>query len=230
MNNFHYAQYLCDELYGVVVPKERFEELGLLAYEKIGNKVVRTYRITLPVNPEDLSIELPCNADVLEGVFHPFDDWNYTTNQDDIQGDLNSQFVENRTQNLKVLPATLYQRGKLAHFEQVGNKLYFDRPYPAITILYKGQQLDEEGLPELTDAEAEAIACFVAYTTKYKEGIKSMQKGIIEVAQLLKSEWLTKCDQARVPKHLTQNELDDILEAKMNWNRKVFGKSFKPIN
>ena len=52
---------------------------------------------------------------------------------------------------------------------------------------------------------------------------------IISVANLLKQQWNVQCDQARVTDYLNQNEMDQILEAKTNWNRKIHNKSYKPI-
>jgi len=49
--------------------------------------------------------------------------------------------------------------------------LYFTHNYGKINVLYKGVLVDEDGLPELTDKEANALATFVAYTQKYKEGL-----------------------------------------------------------
>jgi len=41
---------------------------------------------------------------------------------------------------------------------------------------------------------------------------------------------MKKCSNARTPDYINQNEMDMILEAKASWNRKVFGKSYKPFN
>jgi hypothetical protein len=54
--------------------------------------------------------------------------------------------------------------GKYVKYEQVGDKLYFDKPYGLIGILYKGEVLDDDGLPDVNDKEALAIATYVAYT------------------------------------------------------------------
>mgnify|MGYP006916109792 CR=1 FL=1 len=91
MNDFHYAQYLCYELYGVTYEDSVFEELGLLAFNKIGNKRWRTYRSFTHI--EDGQATLPCNADVIEAVVMPFEDWNRTTNTD-WDGDLDSSWIE----------------------------------------------------------------------------------------------------------------------------------------
>jgi hypothetical protein len=60
--------------------------------------------------------------------------------------------------------------------------LYFKRNYGVINILYKGIVADEDGLPWLTDKEAAAIATFIAYTDKYKEGLKTNNTVMINLA------------------------------------------------
>ncbi len=50
------------------------------------------------------------------------------------------------------------------------------------------------------------------------------------MAGVLKADWEKKCDAARVKGEIwSQNEMDTILDAKTNWNRKQFGKSYKPF-
>jgi hypothetical protein len=48
------------------------------------------------------------------------------------------------------------------------------------------------------------------------------------MANLLKAEWLKYCDAARVD-YINQNDMNNILDAKTSWNRKIFNKSYKPI-
>jgi len=50
------------------------------------------------------------------------------------------------------------------------------------------------------------------------------------MAQLLNKEWLQKCDAARVPSSISMNEMNEILDAKTSWNRKIYNKSYKPIS
>ena len=52
---------------------------------------------------------------------------------------------------------------------------------------------------------------------------------IIQVANLLKNDWLRYCDAARVPESISQNEMNDILEAKNSWDRKMYNVSYKPL-
>ena len=120
--------------------------------------------------------------------------------------------------------------GRFVKYERVGDTLYLDQEYGGkIYILYKGDILDDEGLPQITDAEAIAIATYCAYLTKFKEGLMTNNPNIIQMAQFLKQEWLQKCDAARIPESVSMNEMNEILDAKTSWNRKIYNKSYKPI-
>ena len=67
MNNFHYIAVLLDQLYGVQIEEADLEELGLIAWGLIGNRVRKLYRYSTVINPIDNSITLPCNAYDLSG-------------------------------------------------------------------------------------------------------------------------------------------------------------------
>jgi hypothetical protein len=73
----------------------------------------------------------------------------------------------------------MYASGKFIKYERVGDTLYFSGPYGSVNILYKGIILDDDGLPELTDKEALAIATYCAYITKFKEGIMTNNQNIV---------------------------------------------------
>ena len=75
-----------------------------------------------------------------------------------------------------------------------------------------------------------AIATYCAYVLKFKEGLKTNNSNIIKVAQLLEDKWKKLCDAARVGESISQNDMDQILDAKTSWNRKIFNKSYKPVH
>ena len=229
MNNFKYALSLAQLLYDVEINNEDdIIEIGLIAHQKIGNKNTQLYREQLEVN--DLGFaELPCNCDIIEAVtYDGLEDWNYTSNTKQ-HGDLNSLYTELYIENQKHYLDPFYISGKYVKYKRVGNKLYVNKGIGKINILYHGILLDEEGLPEINDKEANAIALYIAYVQKYKEAIKTNNKGLMQVALDLKQSWLFHCDQARVPEYISQEEMDKILNAQSSWNRKVYGKSFKPV-
>ena len=66
MNKFHTATYQANLLYGIEIPPEDAEELGLIAYNFIGNKRYKLYRYYTEVNCKDNSVDLPCNCKEIE--------------------------------------------------------------------------------------------------------------------------------------------------------------------
>ena len=88
--------------------------------------------------------------------------------------------------------------------------------------------MDEEGLPKLTDKEATAIATYIAYVDKYKEGLRTNNTVSINLATNLQNIWLKQCDQARVTQ-LSQNDMNEILDVKTSWDRKSYGITYKPL-
>ena len=79
--NFRYAISLAQTLYDVEGDTEDLEEIGLVAYNFIGNKNTLLKQETLSVNCEDGTIQLPCGVDVIEAVTYcGVEDWGYTSN------------------------------------------------------------------------------------------------------------------------------------------------------
>jgi hypothetical protein len=75
------------------------EEIGLMAWEYIGNRVRKLYKYTTFIDPFDNSITLPCNALDINGdscvelVTTPYEEWNTVTNKTDL-GDLSTAEAE----------------------------------------------------------------------------------------------------------------------------------------
>lgn len=228
MNDFNYIYTVANSLYGLELEPEQFEELGLTAWNLIGNKTVRLYNYSADISCDDLSVQLPCNCDIIEAVTYNHEDWNYSTNKT-VNGDYNSQFTEQYIEARKLYQAPLYISGKYAKYERVGDTLYFDKDYGKVNILYKGIILDEDGLPQVNEKEALAIATYIAFATKQKQGWITNNQNIIQLAQYLYQQWLKYCDSARVPLSIDQNIMNQVLDAKSSWNRKVYNKAYKPI-
>jgi hypothetical protein len=69
--------------------------------------------------------------------------------------------------------------------------------------LYHSEQLDEDDLPLITDKEAMAIAAYIAYTIKYKEALRTNNANTLQIAQLIKTQWLQYCNAARTPDYIS---------------------------
>lgn len=225
-NNFHYIAVLLDQFYGLELEDEELEEMGLIAWEYIGNKNTRLYSYKACPDSEN-SIQLPCNASSVEAVTTSYEDWRRVTNYSE-NGDQRSFFIETSIEMDKKYTSPYYISGKTIPYELVGDKLYFQRNYGTLNILYKGIEADEDGLPTLTDKEAMAIATYIAYYLKYKEGLKTNNTTIINLATTLENKWSKQCDQARVTK-LSQNDMNQILDVKNSWDRPNYGISFKAL-
>ena len=231
-NDFHYVAVLLDMFYGIELEDQDIEELGLLAWNMIGNKNFKLYRIRLCINPIDNSVTLPCNAlengGEVELVTASWEDWERDTNKDSL-GNPYTSFVEQGIESQKLYQSPWYMPGKVLKYERVGDKLYFTHNYGTVNVLYKGIFVDEEGLPKITDKEASAIAAYIAWTQKFKESLMTNNRDILTQAEYLKNQWLKMCDQARVT-YLNQNDYNNILDIAKSWGRHSYGKGgTKPI-
>lgn len=229
MNDFHYALTQANMLYDIELVPEDFEEIGLMAWNLIGNKIFKLYKYSTTIDFNNLTATLPCNCEYVEAVTYTFEDWQNVSNLT-VNGDVTTSFTENYIEGRKAYNNKFYTHGKFAQYELIDNVLYFDRNYGNIKVLYKGVVVDDNGLPKLSNKEAMAIATYCAYVLKFKEGLKTNNGNIIKVAQLLEDKWRKLCDAARVGESISQNDMDQILDAKTSWNRKIFNKSYKPVH
>lgn len=228
MNNFKYALTLANLLYDIDITNEEDAiEIGLIAYNHIGNKKTRLNQITVPVI--NGVVQLPCEIDLVEAITYPgSEDWNNTSNIHKF-GDTNSYHVENYIEGNKQFENPLYNSGKLVKYRQTGNNIYIDDYCGNVNILYHTQLTDEDGLPELNDKEAVAIADYIAYVTKYKEGIRTNNPANVQLAASIYTSWMKHCNAARTPIYLSQNDMNNILDAQSSFDRKLYGKSYKPV-
>lgn len=224
MNNFYYAQSLLETLYGITLDEDDFSEIALVGWNLIGNKRTKLYRYSACT--KDKEIQLPCNCDQLEAITANFEDFEPTSNIDRFH---HGAFgIEQYIEHNKHFQEPLYAKGKFVNYELVGDTLYFQHDC-RVNILYRGLVVDDEGLPEISDKEARALATYCAYITKFKEGIATNNGNIVNMANMLQQQWLVQCDQARTDFKWTQNDYDEILDARTCFDRKIYNKSFKLI-
>ncbi len=216
---------LCESLYDITPDEDTFEDIALEAWRKINNRHTRLYRFIGSVSKGKL--KLPCNVDEIESVHIPIPDAQVTS---DLSYDFWTEniWIESYIDHRKHLEDPYWTRGKLVKYDEGNNELIFAHDYPRVMVVYHGIIVDDEGLPLVNDKELSAIATFVAYTSLYKESIKKRDGNLLKLAQVVKEDWLRQCNAARVKPYLNQNDMDRILDAKMSWNRKTYGKSYKP--
>ena len=218
---------LVETLYGITPNESNFEDIVMNGWSYINNKHTRLYRYVADADKDGI-LDLPCNVDVIESVHIPMPDAKMTSNKT-VFNEINTLFTEGYIDAWKRLEDPYWTRGKLVKYDEGNNQLFFARPYKNIMVVYHGIIADEEtGLPLVTDKEIKALAAYVAYASLYREGIQKRNPDIIKFAQTIYADWLKLCNAARIPEHLSQNEMDSILDVKTRWDRKQYGRSYKP--
>ena len=229
LTNINAAYSLCQSLYGITPDEDSFEDLALEAYGKINNHHTRLYRYVGDV--VNGKLKLPCNVDFIESVHVPMPDSQNTSNLSHWSWGENI-WIEAYIDAWKMNEDPYWTRGKLVKYDEGNQELYFSRDYPRVMVVYHGIFVDDEdGLPLVNDKELTAIATFVAYSEMYKDCIKKRQldKYSWALLQSMEAKWLKYCNAARVKEQFSQNDMDRVLDAKTSWNRKSYGKTFKPI-
>lgn len=219
------------ELYGAELNPDEFESLGLTAWNRIGNKEYKLYKYRVQPEKDDLGnyyVELPCNVDIIEAVTAEYEDYQKTT-PTTLAGNNQNGWIEGYVESRKYNTGTLYSSGKYIKYREEDNKIILNDKFNWVNLLYKGVVVDDDGLPLINEKEMDAIAAFCAYTDMFKKALVTKDQATMQLSQILKQEWLKLCTQARVPDYLNQNEMDEILNVATSWDRKRFGKSFKPI-
>lgn len=229
--SFHTAYTQARELYGLELNPDEFESIGLTAWGKIGNKKYRLYKYQVVPTKSELNeyyVDLPCNVDCIEAVTTNYEDYQKTT-PTTLAGNNQNGWIEGYVETRKYNTGKLYVSGKFIKYREENNKIILSDSFQVVNILYKGYVVDDDGLPYLSEKEVDAIAVFCAYTDMFKKALLTRDGASMQLAQILEQKWLKLCTQARVPDYINQNEMDEILNVATSWDRKRFGKSFKPI-
>lgn len=234
LQNFHAAYARANLLYDVELNPTDFEEMALSGFEKIGNYRYRMYHAVVYLQPDadgGFFADLPCNCDpeLIESVTLTWgENWKYTSNLT-INGDWDSHYVENYIEGRKLNKSEYYDNGIFAKYTIAGSRLHFTNPYGKVHILYRGILCDDDGLPQLTEKEVEALAAYVAFIVKQKNAWRINDINSLRMSEIAKQDWMRLCSHARTPRYVNQNDFDRILDAQASFNRKKFNWSLKPV-
>ncbi len=234
MNNnlkFYTAYSHLYDVYGIEINEDMFETLGMIAWNKIGNKQSRIYQVQLIPEVDSYSgwtVSLPCNVDTIEAVTANYEDYQKTSSTQNYPG-IVSMPTENHIEFEKYGTDDLYISGKFIKYRQTGDSLHFTEPYNVVNILYKGVYADEDGLPYLNIKEVDAIALYCTMTIGFKKARATHDQATAQFAQMDEQKWNKACSAARIPQSVSQNTMNKILDAQTSWARKSYGKSYKPI-
>lgn len=219
------------ELYGLTLNPDEFETIGIIAWDKIGNKRTRLYKfeqVPLVNSTGEYYIDLPCNADILEAVTTSYEDYQKTKPETIIDNNQNA-WIENYIEGRKDNTSFGYVSGKFIKYYREENRLWLPNKFSKVCVFYKGVLIDDEGLPSLNEKELDAIAAFCMFIDTRKKAAVTRDQQLWQTVPYWEKTWKNLCTQARVPDYINQNEMDEILNASTSWDRKRYGKSFKPM-
>lgn len=232
--NFNAAYPQIRELYGIELHPDEFETLGLNAWDKIGNKMYTLKTVTLPVEQikgqKSSIVRLPCDVDAIESVCIAQPDFQKTNNLQEtplIYNQYVEQYIDlRRGSNTN----TAYSNGAFVKYRVLDqNTLELMLQNGTVDVTYKTIKYDCDDLPLINKKEIDAIACYCAYSTFFKQSLMTRDQSTFQMAQVLEQKWQKLCDHARTPMHMSQNDFDAIGDIKSSWDRKTYGKSFKPM-
>lgn len=223
---FYSALVHLNDFYGIVMGEDQFENVGLHAWDHIGNKNNRTYVFEGEI--VDNQLELPCNADIIEAVLHCGESYTSTDGISNDNADMFNGSIENEIEANKVTTEFLYESGRFVDYERNGNKLYF-KVGGTVRVIYKGVFVDDTGLPFLNFKEVDAISKYCAFVHLQKQAMITKDQAMAQIAMMMRQQWQFSVEDARSPIYLNQNDMDNLLNVKSSWDRKRFGLSFKVI-
>ena len=228
--SFNTAYTQARELYGLALTPDEFETIGLIAWDKIGNKQYKLYKYhTKPLfDKNEYYVDLPCNVDIIEAITTDYEDYQKTT-PTTISPNNQSGWIEDYIEYRKYNTNSLYMSGKFIKYREENNRIYLADKFDKVNILYKGVLVDDEGLPFLNSKELDAIAAFCQFVDVRKKANVNRDTQLFQMMPYWENNWKVLCTQARVPDYINQNEMDEILNVATSWDRKRFGKSFKSI-
>lgn len=226
LRNFYGAMLHLNEFYGIVMQEQDYENIALHAWDHIGNKNYRMYVHKATI--KNHIVELPCNVEIVEAVLRRGEDYQTTDGVDTWTASLYNGNVETWIEAWKKPTEPLYHEGTLINYEEEGNILHFKITDCDIIVLYKGIFADDAGLPQLNFKEVDAIAKYCAWIVTQKKAMMTRDQATFQIAQMLRQQWQSSVEDARSPIFLNQNDMNRILDANSSWDRKRYGRSFKP--
>lgn len=214
--------------HGISVNEDDFFEIGMLAWKKIGNKRTKYYMLEKQELDANGRVELPCNVHRIEAVTVD-KEWCEINNTRFLP--LSTITIPSVVKTLELPDHNLEVIGTFVNYELIQQngaefiEVAMDEGTP-INIIYKGLFVDDEGFPQLTQKESEAIAWYLLYLDLHK---RKLAKQAIDPNDMMraKMEWTRACGDARVPEYINQNVIDTVLNVMNSHNRKMYNRPFK---
>jgi len=219
--------------YGLNMTEDDFIEEAYAVWRTMGNTAPSIKRMFVSV-PEDFVIELPEEAEFIESVIivnEPTERRYFSSAGDSDRYSPAHRTVESSPELNQSLSSAI--SGKSVNYILIGdNAIQITSPDAYgrdLMIVYLSILKDEMGLPMLNDKETDAIA---AEVTRRDTVLKAF-KGIASAVKLL-GYIVGEADRlmaaAKVDEYINSDALDQALDIKSSYDRKVYGQRFNLMN
>jgi hypothetical protein len=226
--------------YGLTIDEYDYIDMSIDALRDIKHFGITEYVIFTPVNKEGYA-NLPCNATIIDAV---------TTNKMgkkvfkdrvlselEILPDNDDYFVQQEIMSslgygigYTPRPGLVDVRGDgyISYFLTNSKKIKVDERFSGsnICVAYKGISVDPEGYPLITRKQANALAAIVAKNVMTKRAYRG-EKVAIAMLELAMANSARLKQAASIPERMTDNDIDQMLDAQTTFNRKMPGRPTK---
>lgn len=221
-HHIYSAQAMLQELTGIDLNEDQFLEYANYALSQIGRNVEW---VKMKVVPDDLGeVELPC--ELLEVRCVADDDLIYGDWEVVNVGVDGKMRADRRTVRTNFNPSVYDGLNTMVNFSfTLPNLLRVSEDLcgEAIYVLGKAPLVDlTDGLPLLYEKQVLAVAWYCAYLKTQRDMFAGIEPGI-DFAYL-RTKALNLVADARVPESISDNEMEAILDAKVSFGRKSYGK------
>ena len=250
---------IIQRLYGFDINEDDYLEQARYVLTQIGNKetILLEYEACAKPISDDkdakLFIELPCEATTIEAVST---ESLYTGVHDirTVQVAVPSATVGTTTMNVNqildswfenILKKSVYEtKGHLVNYVYQGDRLLlineklggFGNSYNTDTdtkgfklfVYFTKPIVDKDGLTKITEMAAYAIAHYCGLVQAKKNMWMGLQNAGNQVA-MAQADYDKFVAKARVPVHLSQNAINQIMDSNVRWTRKRFHEDFDII-
>lgn len=185
---------------------------------------------------ESGNISLPCNLKSIEGLMtyriglQKYDNRILYTIENKLGG------MDNFLAQLNIVDELLYWPdqtsskrngdGYVSYRFVDGRTINVKAPNITLILAYNGLTVDAEGFPFITRKQANGIAGAVLHQQTLLKAIKGDKNAVNMISYTTQESGRLK-QAASIPEEITDNELDEVLNAKTSFNRKTFRRPSK---
>ena len=218
--------------YGLNINEYDYIEMAVDAMKDISHFGILPM-VTYDIVDKDGYIDLPCNVSILEGIGvaehiqKSYRDRQIINGRKRDSDDYKTARLIRESLRWPI-PSTNIVDSFVSYLHEgdrlkITEKVYVDME---IGIAFTGYVVDDEGYPLITRKQANAIAALVARNILMKAALMG-DKNKAAMLELVSRDATRMKQAASIPEEITDNELDQALDAQTTFNRKSFGRPQK---